>query len=352
MNEPIGISYQSPAVYPVSNNRYLALRKENELKSFAEALSQGKIPVQNLKTMESYPAAKAISLYDRKVKSYPAVFYVHRAGLLGETTIVPLDAALMGYADNLLKIDMTGLPFKKEAFNALQNQKQVIAVRDFVEGKLFYNATKLTKGNGVPTLVMSQGPQTPATIALFVKLIIENQITHVVALGISGLERQYCKYWPAEVGASLKVEGATLTLLSQETLGTDCDKEQKLVKRVIQLDILNIGSRKVTQYQLMGWEEVEEPLSFTLFDRLQNHLRKVKPEENVLIHCHDGMSRSSVAVLAFLALKQMEKEVAEINLLDLSFRLYTERPCVTDEKCVKIVFDYLRKQEEEKFEDC
>lgn len=335
MNEPAGIHYQSPALYPVANNRYLALKQNGDLKKYAQALSQGLI----LETMETYPVANAIALYDRQVKGYPAVFYPHRLGLQNETKIVPLDATSMGYADNLMKIDITGFPFKKEAFAAIQNQKQVIAVRDFAEGKLLYNATKLTKGGDLPTLVVSQGPQSAETVSLFVKLITENQITHIVALGLSGVEKQFCRYWPAEVGASIKVDGASLTLLSEESLGTDCGKEQKLVKREIKFDILNIGSRKVVQYQLMGWDELARPLSFVLFDRLEQQLLKVKPEESILIHCHDGMARSSVAVLALLSLKQK----SDLNLLDLSFRLYTERPCVTDEKCIQIVFDYLKK---------
>lgn len=315
MNDPssIGIHYKPAAthIYPVSNSRYQKSKKE-------------------------------IS----ELSKLPSDLYPRRVGLMLDKAIVPIDATLMGYNQGLISLNAAGIAFQKEAFFGIHQEKQALLVRDFIDGKLVYNATKLTKGEGVPSLILSQGPQSPQTISLFVKLLFENKTTHVLSLGLSGAEKQYCKWWPEAKETPLKVEGATLTLQSEEPLGTDCEREQKLVRRNLKLDILNVGTRQLTQYQLMGWEEFSTPLSFKLFDRIQDNLGKVKPEENILIHCHDGMTRSAVAALAFLALKQ-----EKVNLVDLGFRLHSERPCVTDEKCVQLVSEYLKYKQTPRTQD-
>ncbi len=353
---------QNPT-YPVTNERYKKLDQHPQWALFSKALEGAAISLQQLRDADfKLPDLRAIEAYHKSVAAYPQTFHPHRIGLAmpgedGKLKIVEgLDATRMGYAQTLTPVTMTGMPFEKEAFMAQTPEKQrAIAVKDFEQGKLLYNATKLEQGADMPATILSQGPQSEATASVFLKMIVDAKVTHIVALGALRTVSQFCSYWPSTKGASVNALGATIKLLDEEVIATDVDKWQKLVKRTLQLDIVNVGSRKITQYHWIGYDFSDQKPSFPVLDTLQERLLELTKDETLLIHCHDGMVRSSTVALSFFALKDLErqkdKDRISVNPLDLAFRLYTERPAVEKGSDVETVYQYLREKGVERLFD-
>jgi hypothetical protein len=317
------------------------------------ALKAGAVSIKELQR-EGFksPACQVIEVYHKSVLSYPQIFHPQRMGLAANKTQITqgLDATRMGYAANLYPITMAGLPFEQEAFLIQDKEgKRGIAVNDFKEGKLLYNATKLTTGEAMPATILSQGPQTPETVSLFIKLLIEANVTHIVALGMLRTAPQFYPYWPKEEGKSINVSGATIKLVNEQVFEIDVDKWQRLFKRTLQLEVANVGTRQITQYHWEGYNFPDEKPSLKVLDSLQRELLHLDDKSSLLLHCHDGMARSSLVALTFFAMKDIERQKGkeegeiQVNPLDLAFRLYSERPAVESTAVVTTVYEYLQK---------
>lgn len=360
-----GMAYVSPwnpqecSVYPVKNERYINLNRHPKWGIFEKALKEGSLSLAQLARSDFiFPSGQEIEVYHKSVIGYPQAFLPHRLGL---ATLQPtrqleivqgLDATRMGYAANSFPIVMTGMPFDQEAFLAQNEGKKVVATKNFVSDRLLYNATLLEKGENIPNLLLSQGPQGDTTVSVFVKMLIDAKVTHIVALGMLRTTPQFCTYWPSEKNVPFKIFGATIALVNEQVIQTDTDKWQRLFKRTLQLDIANVGTRLIHHYQWIGYDFADQHPSIPVLHKLQKELIGLNEKETLLIHCHDGMVRSSAVALTFLAVKEIERQKKkgvemgqiQVNLIDLAFRLYTERPAIERGADLKPIFQYLREK--------
>ena len=361
----LGMVYVPPwnppecTVYPVKNERYLNLNQHPNWELFEKALKEGAISLKRLAQSDfTFPSGREIEVYHKSVVVYTQAFLPHRLGLAtlqptGQVEIIQgLDATRMGYGANSFPITMTGMPFDQEAFLALNEGKKVVATKKFVNDKFLYNATTLQKGENIPSIILSQGPQGDTTVSVFVKMLIDANVTHIVALGMLRTTPQFCSYWPSEKNVPFKVFGATIRLVNEQIIETDINKWQRLFKRTLQLDIANVGTRQIHHYQWIGYDFADQTPSLSVLHKLQTELLPLDKKQTLLIHCHDGMVRSSVVALTYLAVKEIERQKKKegedgeikLNLIDLAFRLYSERPAIESGAQLRPIFQYLQER--------
>lgn len=365
----IGATYTPPwepeenPIYPVKNQRYKELNQHPHWETISKALNNGSISLEKLLIEKPENLShQAIERYHQSIAQYPQVFLPMRLGLgvLQEGTkqlilANNLDTQRRSYNDQSVcfSINMGGMPFDKQVYST-----NPLKITELPEGKLSYNATMLTHGENIPKILQSQGPQTVQTAPTFIKMILDAQVSAIVSLGTTEMRQGFSQYWPQKVGTAVKLTAAIIKLDQENVLGIDVQRWQRLVMRIFTANILNIGERKIHQYHWIGFDRTEqephpEP-SYEILHTLQKELLKIEPERTICIHCHDGMERSSVVTLAFLALKSIQRQYAaladkstapkkiHVNVLDLALRLETERPAVESGEVITQIKSYLK----------